>query len=164
MNIEISDDLIEIKDPEIDPAGIMEQIRERVKQRRKEKGHDQRTFPSFGLTELPEAPSDRPYDPDLYYYLRLVNESFAQAETHANLAPSPATKLPVVGRVWKLLRREVHNLVLFYVNRLITHQSNVNRYQVNVLNRLTTRLEEQERTIEQLQAELNQLRSSQKES
>lgn len=161
MNLEISDGLIEINDPEIDPTAIIEQIRERVKQRRKEIGYDNRTFPTFGLTEYPEAPSDRPYDPDLYYYLRLTNETFAQAETNPTLAPSPTTQLPVVGRIWKLVRREVHNLVLFYVNRAITHQTNVNRYQVSVLNRLTALTEEQQRTIEALQAEIKQLREKQ---
>ncbi len=163
MDSEFSDSLIEIHDPEIDPSAIMAEIRERVKQRRKEKGYDQRTFPSFGLTEIPEAPSDRPYDPDLYYYLRLANESFAHTETGSNLAASPATQLPVVGRLWKTIRGEVHNLVLFYVNRSVNHQANVNRYLVSVLNRLTAHSEAQQRTIEALQAEVQALRAAQGE-
>ncbi len=158
MSDHVPDDLIEIHDPAVDPVAIMATIRERVAQRRKEKGYDQRTFPSFGLTETPEAPSDLPYDPDLYYYLRLANETFAHAPTALALAPSPATQVPGVGRVWSLIRREVHNLVLFYVNRAVTHEVNVNRYLVSVLNRLTLLSQAQQRTIESLQEEVRALR------
>ncbi|MDQ4078192.1 MAG: hypothetical protein M3220_18335 [Chloroflexota bacterium] len=163
MKNEFPDGLIEIHDPEIDPARIMEQIRERIQQRREEKGYDRRRFPTFGLTEYPEAPDNQPYDPDLYYYLRLANERYAAAETNVLLAPSPATQMPVVGRVWKMIRREVHNLVLFYVNRAVTHQVNVNRYLISVLNRLTALTQEQQRQIEELQAELQALRADQEE-
>ena len=48
MVTEIPDDLIEIHDPEIDPAQIMEQIRQRVQQRREELGYPQLEFPPFG--------------------------------------------------------------------------------------------------------------------
>jgi hypothetical protein len=159
MSVEIADDLITINDPEIDPTAIMEQIRERVQQRRKEKGFDQRTFPSFGLAERPEAPGDRSYDTDLYYYLRLANEGFSPSETGVVLAPSPATQLPIIGRLWSLIRREVHHLVIFYVNRSVNHQVNVNRYLVSVLNRLTALTQEQQQTIEALQAEIETLRA-----
>ncbi|MGH2541885.1 MAG: hypothetical protein ACRDIB_03755 [Ardenticatenaceae bacterium] len=160
MDAQIPDDLIEIRDPAIDPAAIMAEIRERVQQRRKEQGYDQRTFPSFGLVQCPEPPADRPYDHDLYYYLRLANESYAGSETAVNLAPSPATQMPVVGPLWKKIRREVHNLVLFYVNRSVAHQVNVNRQLVSVVNRLTALAEEQQRSIEALQAEIEVLRST----
>ncbi|MBA3534311.1 MAG: hypothetical protein H0T73_20515 [Ardenticatenales bacterium] len=159
MSVEIADDLIAIRDPDIDPDAIMEQIRERVQQRRKEKGFDQRTFPSFGLAERPDAPSDRPYDTDLYYYLRLANDNFAQAETSVVLASSPATQLPIIGWLWSLVRREVHHLVIFYANRSVNHQVNVNRYLVSVLNRLTAVTQEQQQTIQELQQEIETLRA-----
>lgn len=158
MSLEIPDDLIEIHDPEIDPNAIMAQIRERVKERRETMGYEQRTFPAFGLAEYPDAPGDQPYDPDLYYYLRLANEAYAQVETAVNLAPSPATQLPVVGRLWGTIRREVHNLVLFYVNRAVGQQVEMNRYLVSVLNRLTALNQAQQREIAALQAELAERR------
>lgn len=89
MNHEMSDDLIEIHDPEINAAEIMEQIRDRIRRRRKELGYEKRIFPSFGGTAYPGEPEDIPYDPNLYHHLRLANETFANVETGAQL---PATR------------------------------------------------------------------------
>jgi FkbM family methyltransferase len=36
-----------------------------------------------------------------------------------NLADSPYTRLPVLGRVWQRLRRPMHELIAYYLNRLI---------------------------------------------
>ena len=88
-----------------------------------------------------------PHDPNLYHYLRLLNEGYAAIDTQPILAPSPATRLPLVGKLWARLRGEVHNLVLFYVNRAVTQQVNVNRYLVSVVNRLTAENEAQERRL-----------------
>lgn len=158
MNVEVSDDLIEIHDPEIDLAQIMGQIRERIRRRREELGYEKRTFPTFGAAAYPGEPDDVPYDPNLYHHLRLANETYAQVATGAMLAPSPATRIPVLGRLWQLIRGEVHNLVLFYVNRAIAHQTDTNRHLVSVLNRLTALSQEQQRVILALQAEIKALR------
>lgn len=155
--IEIPDNLFEIHDPEIDPHQIMEQIRERIRRRREELGYEKRTFPTFGAAAYPGEPDDIPYDPDLHHHLRLANEMYAQVEVGAVLAPSPATRIPVLGRLWQLVRSEAHNLVLFYVNRAIAHQTDVNRHLVSVLNRLTALSQEQQRTIMALQAEIEAL-------
>ena len=156
--MEIPDSLIEIHDPEIDPAQIMEQIRDRIRRRREELGHEQRVFPAFGAAACPGEPDDVPYDPDLYYHLRLANEVYTRAETAATLTPSLATRMPVLGRLWRLIRGEAHNLVLFYVNRAIAHQTSVNRHLVSALNRLTALSQEQQRTIVALQEEIAALR------
>lgn len=161
MTVEIAHDLVEIHDPDIDPAGIMKVIHQRIEQRRKEKNYEQRSFPSFGVAACPEEPEDIPFDADLHHYLRLANETFAQVETRQVLASSPATRLPVLGRLWGTIRAEVHNLVLFYVNRSVTHQVTMNRYLVSVLNRMTLQNEEQQREIERLKSELASLRQEQ---
>jgi hypothetical protein len=44
--------------------------------------------------------------------------------------------------------------VLFYVNRAVSHQTMTNSYLISVLNRLTVTVEEQQRTIARLQAEI----------
>lgn len=160
MDANVPDDLIEIHDPEIDPAQILEQIRERIRHRREELGYDDRTFPTFGATVYPGEPEDIPHDADLYHHLRIVNASYAQVDTEPTLAPSPATRVPILGRLWKLVRGEVHNLVLFYVNRAIAHQTGVNRHLVSVLNRLAAANEEQRRTILALQKEIASLRQA----
>jgi hypothetical protein len=155
----VPDNLIEIHDPEIDPQAIMEEIRRRIRQRRAELGYDQRAFPAFGAAVvMPEPPADIAHAPNLYHHLRLANRLYAEVETGPVLAVSPATRLPVVGRLWQLIRAQAHNLVLFYVNRAVGHQVGVNRYLVNVLNELTTLSQEQQRSIGALEAELAELR------
>jgi hypothetical protein len=150
--------VIEIQDPQIDPDKIMEEIRVRIARRRAELGYDQRSFPTFGAASYSGPPQDIAYDADLHHYLRLANENYAEVSTDAVLSPSPATSLPVLGRLWQLIRGGAHGLVLFYVNRAVAHQTNVNRHLISVLNRMTAVLDEQQRTIHRLQAEIDTLR------
>lgn len=158
MEREIPADVIQIEDPEIDPVQIMATIRQRIADRRATLGYEQRTFPSFGAASYPGEPQDLAYDADLYYYLRLVNTNYAEVETAPLLAASPATRVPILGKLWQLIRGGAHNLVLFYVNRLVSHQTMVNSYLVSVLNRMSVVQSEQQRTIAQLQAEVAMLR------
>jgi hypothetical protein len=158
VTADIPNNLIEIQDPDIDVDEIMAQIRARVQQRRAELGYDKRTFPAFDLAAYPGEPEDIAYDVNLYHYLRLVNTTYNQVETGLNLAPSPATQLPIIGPLWARVRGQVHNLVLFYVNRSLAHQTNVNRHLISVLNRLTLLSQEQQRIIAILQAEVDALR------
>lgn len=154
-------DIIEIADPAIDPQQIMAEIQARIERRRAELGYDQRTFPTFGAAAYPGEPADIAYDKELHYYLRLANEIFAAADTDPLLAASPYTRTPVIGPLWQRIRAGAHNLVLFYVNRSIAHQTNVNSDIISVLNRLTVLAEDQQRTILRLQAEVERLRERQ---
>jgi hypothetical protein len=149
-----ADDLIEIHDPEIDPQAIMAEIRRRIQERRLEAGYNNRSFPAFGSAMVcPEPPDGMPYSPDLYHHLRQVNTLYSEVETTPILAPSPATRVPVLGRFWKLIREQAHGLVLFYVNRSIGHQIKVNRHLVSILNQLTEENQSLQRRITDLEAE-----------
>jgi hypothetical protein len=149
-----ADDLIEIHDPEIDPQIIMTQIRRRIQERRLEAGYDNRTFPAFGAAMVcPEPPEGMPYSPDLYHHLRQVNSLYSEVETATILAPSPATRVPILGRFWKLIREQAHGVVLFYVNRSVGHQVKVNRHLVSVLNQLTEENQALQRRIMALEGQ-----------
>ena len=150
--------LIEIRDPEIDPVAIMAEIRGRIEQHRRELGYDNRRFPTFGTADYPGEPVNASYDETLYQHLRLANRHYANVETKPVLVSSPTTRLPVLGRLWSLIRGSTHNLVLFYVNRAVSQQVNINRHLVSVLNRLTAQAQEQEQKIAALQAEMNRLK------
>ncbi len=156
------DGLLEIQDPEIDLDAIMAEIRQRIIRRRAELGYDRRTFPTFGAAAYPGVPEDIDYDTDLYHYLRLANETFAAAETAPLLAPSPATRIPILGKVWQIIRGSAHSLVLFYVNRAVAHQTTVNSHLVSTLNRMAVVMAQQQRTIQALQAELESLRRTER--
>ena len=151
-------DLIEIHDPEIDPVQIMEQIRARIQRRREELGYPRVVFPTFGAAAYPGEPEGEDYDVDLYYHLRQANQQYHQLMVEIVLAPSPRSRIPLIGALWDRIRREAHYLVLFYVNRLAQHQLTVNRHLVSTLNRMAVQLQEQQRQIRALQEELRKLR------
>lgn len=150
--------LIEIHDPEIDPAQIMEQIRERIRRRREELGYPSKVFPTFGAAAYPEEPEGEEYDPDLYYHLRQANEHYYRLGIEPDLVPSPRSRIPLLGSLWDRVRREAHQLVLFYVNKLAQRQVTVNRHLVSTLNRMAVQIQEQQRQIQALQDELRKLR------
>jgi hypothetical protein len=156
MDIEIPDDLIEIHDPQIDPAQIMEQIRERIRRRREELGYPRQQFPTFGAAAYPGEPEGEDFDADLYHHLRKVNDVYYQVDVGISLAPSPATQLPILGRLWKRIRQEAHNLVLFYVGKLARQQVAINRHMVSTLNRMAVQLQEQQQELQALRDEVKQ--------
>ncbi|MDW8064561.1 MAG: hypothetical protein RMK32_02880 [Anaerolineae bacterium] len=153
-DVEFRNEWIEIHDPEINLAHIMEQIRERIQRRREELGYPRRTFPTFGAAAYPGEPEGEEYDPDLYYYLRQANEHFYHLGVEVELVPSPRSRIPLIGPLWDRIRREAHHLVLFYVNKLAQRQVMVNRHLVSTLNRMVVQIQEQQRRIRALEEEL----------
>ena len=156
--VEISSDLIEIHDPEIDPARIMEEIRERIRRRREELGYPRQVFPTFGAAAYPGEPEGEDYDIELYFHLRRANETYHQINVELFIAPSPRSFIPILGPIWDRIRREAHNLVLFYVNKLAQRQVTVNRHLVSTLNRMAVQIQEQQRRIKALEEEVRRLR------
>ncbi|MGD1994104.1 MAG: hypothetical protein PVI59_13005 [Anaerolineae bacterium] len=154
--VELPDDWLEIEDPEIDPAQIVEQIRSRIQRRREALGYPRDDFPTFGAAAYPGEPGGD-FDADLYYHLRQVNEAYPQVGVESDLAPSPVAQMPLVGRLWARVRRQAHNLVLFYLNKLAGQQAAVNRHLVSVLNRLVVRMEAQEAELECLRQAVERL-------
>lgn len=146
--------LFVVQDPEIDVDAIMQTIRQRIAERRAALGEPRQHFPSFDDLGVPEEPDDMPYDANLYHHLRLLNELYFAFPLEAVLAPSPATQLPLVGKLWARIRREAHNLVLFYVSRAMGHQIQINRHIVGVLNRLVAEHVALRRQVQELEARL----------
>lgn len=152
---EIHEGLIEIHDPEIDPAKIMEQIRERIQRRREELGYPRRAFPTFGAAAYPGEPEGEDYDADLYYHLRQANQHYYQLGVEIDLIPSSGSRIPLIGPLWDRIRHEAHRLVLFYVNKLAQRQLTVNRHLVSTLNRMAVQIQEQRQRIRALEEELH---------
>lgn len=145
-------DLVEIHDPEIDPHALMAEIRSRIEARRQELGYVTQTFPSFGdAIEMPEPPQKSPYSIELYHHLQQANLLYSEVNTEPYLTESTSLKIPLLGRLWRLIRRQAHNLVLFYTNRTLAHQVTVNRHLVSVLNQLVAENEELRLMIADLQ-------------
>jgi hypothetical protein len=153
-----ANDLIEIHDPEIDPEVIMAKIRARIQERRMQLGYVRPQFSTFGGSLLPDRPNDIAYDPELFDHLELVNEQYTLVPSESNLQPSPATRIPLLGSLWAIIREQAHGLVLFYTNRLASHQTGVNREIISMLNGLTALNIAQQRRIEGLERELDAVR------
>jgi hypothetical protein len=151
-------DLIEIHDPEIDSEAIMAEIRVRLEERHQALGYQQPLFSTFGGTLLPDRPDDIPYDPALFDHLELVNEQYTMVPSDSDIQPSPATRVPILGSLWAMVREQAHGLVLFYTNRTASHQTGVNREVIGILNGLTTLVMEQQRMINQLHQEVDTVR------
>ncbi len=142
-----------IHDEQITSDELVREVERRVAERRTRLGPVDLIFPTFGhVSTFPEpAPGSR-INPQLYYYLKQANQSPAAA-VEPVLAPSPATQLPVVGRLWGRIRGQVHSLVLFYVNRAVRDQSRLNVELISVLNELTRVVQDQQVEIDALRAE-----------
>jgi hypothetical protein len=150
--------LIEIHDPEIDPARILEEIRERIRRRREELGYPRPIFPTFGAAAYPGEPENEDYDIELYFHLRRANETYYQIGVEPLIVPSPRSSIPILGPLWDRIRHEAHNLVLFYVNRLAQKQVTVNRHLVSTLNRMAVQIQEQQHRIKVLEEELRRIK------
>jgi hypothetical protein len=150
---------LEINDPEISAEQLTAAIQQRVQQRRAQLGTVERPFPAFGTAvPCPQQPDNLDHPPALYHHLRQANDLYGRPETAPILAASPATRVPLLGRLWALIREQAHGLVLFYVNRAIAHQTTINRHTISALNQLTLLSQEQQRTIADLQQEIERLR------
>lgn len=148
---------LEIHDPEISSADLVAEIEERVQKRREELGQVHLVFPTFGtVSPYPEPPKDRPYNPNLYHHLRQANE-MSPPETAPILADSPATQIPLLGWVWKLVRGQFHELILFYVNRYIGYQTKLDNHLISSLNEMTRVIEVQREEIDGLRQEIEKL-------
>lgn len=152
------DNLIEIHDPEIDPSEIMREIRARIQKRREELGYVPQQFSTYGGTRFPGRPEDVPYDPDFYDHLEMANQLYLDVETDVDLQPSPALRVPILGSLWSTIREQAHQLVLYYVNRQVSHQMSINREMISVLNRAEGVILKQQRAIMTLQNDVYLLR------
>lgn len=147
---------IGIDDPNVSSADLVERVEARLRKRREEMGAVDRHFPSFDPAgSRLESGSAEGRMATLRYHLQRLEQS-GSPDTTPLLAPSPATRLPVLGRLWQLVRREAHQLVLFYVNRALAHQARVNRDAVATLQEMVALLEAQDEEIRRLQARLDE--------
>jgi hypothetical protein len=146
-------EIIEIRDPEIDVESIVAQIRENIRQRKQ-------THPELFDVELPTFPVSEPSsgetaaDGALAFNLR---QATSTADEIGVMMSPVKSSLPVVGPLWAALKRQMHGLVLYYVNTLASKQIKFNRHVVQVLQGLVKQGIDDE--IAALQQEIESLRA-----
>lgn len=155
---------IEIHDAEVSSAELARLAATRAQQRRDEEGPAAIDFPPFGATGGdPEEGTAGDAVTRLHFFLRQLDQ-VPPPETQPTLAASPATRVPVLGRLWQLIRQQAHNLVLFYVNRSAARNAAVERHVGSALNELAALAQAQQAEIERLGEEVARLRDEGQES
>lgn len=149
---------IEIHDDILTSEALAAEVERRVEQRRAQIGPLHLVLPTFGhVSTFPEPPGGMAYDPNLYYYLKQANEA-TKPLVQPVLAPSPATRVPVLGRLWSMIRGQMHELILFYVNKAVSEQNQLNINLVSILNELTRANQARQAELEALRDEVQRLR------
>ncbi len=154
MSIPMNEDntWIKLNDEVLDDKEIVKDLAQKAENREEKLSPGILSIPPFGTaSEMPNPPLDLPHSFDLYSNLRLFNENYYRAETHIHLADSPAINIPIFGPIWKRVRQFAHNLVIYYVNRHIAHQNQINFLMTNILNELTRENEKLKRQLRELQ-------------
>jgi len=121
---------IEVRHPAVDGQALTARLRDKIEARRIQ-GLWPEPLPDFSLSEAPVVD-----DSTLQYHLEQVNALHEQVWVGLSLAPSAATQVPILGRLWASVRRQAHQLVLYYLEMAISKQLTVNKHLVGAVNRL----------------------------
>jgi hypothetical protein len=149
------EEIIEIRDPEINVAEIIEEIRRNIRRRRSEAQGEDVTFPTFDAGLSPAIEPTEEMEKVLHHHLNQASLHYNQIGVASQLMPRP---VPLVGRLWTAFRREAHNLVIFYVNILAARQITFNDHVLQALNALAQMVTGRSRAeVARLEAELQAL-------
>lgn len=145
------EDIIEIRDDQIDVQAVMQQIRANLQKRREAaaaQGVDLDAFVA-GLYREDHGHFDAP----VYYNLRRANATYDRITVSRYVSPRST---PVVGGLIQRVRGALHDLVIYYVNMLGSKQTLFNEAIVYMQNSL---IEGLDKDAEQIAAELAALRT-----
>ena len=149
-------EVIDIRDPEINVEEIMQRLRERIHQRRlNARAEGKETH--YLLQSEASASSENPFSGEFYYDLRLLREQAESIWVSPSVVGRP---LPLLNRLWLRVRRAAHELVIYYVNMLAGRQVTVNRTTANLLGELVQVVETLAKRVETLERELAELRAT----
>ncbi len=158
MNDNDMDNVIEIRDPDIDAEAIMRQIRDNIRQRRA-----QAEAQGLDYDALLEGGYATRFESNVYLDLRHASSTCSKMGVGLSLTGSP---LPVFGALVQRLRAALHQVAIYYVNMLAAQQNRFNEHVVRSLMGLVKELEkgptpnelhELRQEIARLQARLEQL-------
>ena len=135
-------------------SSIINQIDERIAARRQAAGSDLDRLPMYPHVVYPGKPDDIAYDVSLYEHLEQATARYPVIPRNVAMTDSLLDKVPILGSIWQSLRRQLHNISLFYADRALQHQVHINLNLVEAVGRLTAVT--QQRQINALQQQLAQ--------
>jgi len=150
----MTDTPVNLEAPDLDAEAIMHEIRARIRARRAEAKARGLDFEAYADGLYP-VPPDAVFSRDLYEAVRYVGLGWDKVGVEMALTES---RLPLIGGLVQRLRAALHQLVLFYTNRLASRQVRVNEQTARALTLLVRDLETE---ITDLRARLAALENSQ---
>ena len=150
------DAAFQIEGADIDAEAIMQEIRARLRARRDEARAQGLDWEAHADGLYP-VPSDAVLGRDLYEAVRHL--SLAHDKVNVEMVLTE-TQVPLIGRLVQRVRAALHELVLFYVNRLAARQARVN-YQTS--RAITLLVRDLEAEVRELRARVESLEHEQKE-
>jgi hypothetical protein len=145
----VPDDLIASNDAERPSAELVAAIRERLADSEQTDPGPLADFPRFGG---PIEPGTTAHPAE--QHLARAAALLAEAQTAPHLAPSAATRMPLLGPLWRRVRRQAHELVLFYVNRQAAQTTKVQHHLLAAIQALTAESDQQRERIAHLEKAL----------
>lgn len=139
-----------VEAPDLDVEAIMQVIRTRIRTRRAQAKARDLDFEAYAEGLYP-LPPDAVFGRDLYEALRYVDLGYDKVNVDLALTE---TRLPLFGGLVHRLRSALHQLVLFYANRLAARQTYFNEQTARALTALVRDLEAEVRDLRARLAEL----------
>jgi hypothetical protein len=127
--------VVQIDDPEIDVQTIMARIREGLVEHALDEDVE---FPTFAVARARRGEATR-FPEELYYQLEQANLNYDRIWVELSLVED---QMPLVGKFINRFKRELHRLVVYYVNMLGERQVTMNDALVRTLNQLVDSLEQ----------------------
>ena len=146
--------VVEIRDPEIDVAEIMDRVRERIRQRRAQAKAQGLEYDRLVDARPPVVAADHS-ETDFQYDLRELQIS---ADGILVTVAMRDRQLPLLNSLFYRAEMLLHRLALKYVNQLAGRQVVFNTATANVLAVLARRVEQSQARAQQLDREVNVLR------
>lgn len=120
------------REEHVDVEQLMEQIRRQILEKRAAAGDEAAARVPVGGKRFPPELYDHLYQAGLGYNQLLVDPVIKES------------KLPLLGPLLNRVRRALHLLVIYYVNRLAERQQTVNLHLLRALSVLTEELEREQ--------------------
>lgn len=109
--------------------GIMQSIREHVLTKQAVVSGEQ----------IPMVMQGKVLPAEFYEHLHQANLGHERIEVQLDIAPA---NVPVIGGILQMVRRKLHELVVFYVNQTAVKQINVNHHLVRAVSILAEEMED----------------------
>jgi hypothetical protein len=143
-------DSFNLEAPGLDAEAIMQELRARIRARRAEAKARGLDFEAYADGLYPLSP-DAVFGRDLYESVRYAGLGYDKVNVEMALTES---RLPLIGGAVQQLRAALHQLVLFYVNRLAARQIRFNEQVARSLAAMVRDLEAEVRDLRARIAEL----------